>query len=133
MTALSGAHTIGQAQCGNFRSHIYNDANVNSSFAALRKRNCPSSGGDGNLAPLDLETPNRFDNGYYRDLVAKKGLLHSDQELFNGGSQDSLVRQYSVNNAAFSRDFAAAMVKMGAISPLTGNRGEIRLNCRKAN
>ncbi|XP_064968742.1 peroxidase P7-like isoform X2 [Musa acuminata AAA Group] len=131
MTALSGAHTIGQAQCGNFRSHIYNDANVNSSFAALRKRNCPSSGGDGNLAPLDLETPNRFDNGYYRDLVAKKGLLHSDQELFNGGSQDSLVRQYSVNNAAFSRDFAAAMVKMGAISPLTGNRGEIRLNCRK--
>ncbi|URE15395.1 ribosomal protein [Musa troglodytarum] len=133
MTALSGAHTIGQARCASFRSHIYNDANVNASFAALRKRNCPSSGGDSNLAPLDLQTPTTFDNKYYQNLVVRKGLLHSDQELFNGGSQDSLVRQYSTNPAVFNGDFTAAMVKMGNISPLTGTKGQIRLNCRKVN
>ncbi|THU49961.1 hypothetical protein C4D60_Mb06t15080 [Musa balbisiana] len=133
MTALSGAHTIGQARCTTFRSHIYSDVDVDPGFAALRQQNCPSAGGDDNLVPLDLQTPNRFDNEYYQNLVAKKGLLHSDQELFNNGTQDSLVRLYSVNARAFARDFAAAMVKMGAISPLTGTNGEIRLNCRKVN
>lgn len=133
MTALSGAHTIGQAQCAFFRAHIYNDTNIDPQFATLRQQNCPFTGGDTNLAPLDTQTPNRFGNDYYLNLVAKRGLLHSDQELFNGGSQDSLVNQYSTNSAAFSSDFAAAMVKMGGISPLTGTSGEIRLNCKKVN
>ncbi|THU49964.1 hypothetical protein C4D60_Mb06t15110 [Musa balbisiana] len=92
-------------------------------------RNCPPTGGDINLASLDLDPPNVFDDGCYRDLVAKNGLPYSDQELFDGGSQDSLVRQYSVNSAALARDFTTAMVKMGVISPLTGSRGEIRSNC----
>nr|XP_010925616.1 peroxidase P7 [Elaeis guineensis] len=133
LTALSGAHTIGRARCLFFRNRIFNEANVNASFAALRKQTCPASGGDSNLAPFDIRTPDRFDNAYYQDLVNQQGLLHSDQELFNGGSQDALVRQYSTNPALFARDFAAAMVKMGNISPLTGNSGEIRLNCRKIN
>ncbi|XP_064994290.1 peroxidase P7-like isoform X2 [Musa acuminata AAA Group] len=133
LTALSGAHTIGQARCVNFRSHIYNDANIDASFASQTQQNCPSSGGDNTLAPLDLQTPTAFDNAYYQNLVAQKGLLHSDQELFNNGTQDALVRQYSTNAAAFSRDFAAAMVKMGNISPLTGSQGEIRLDCKKVN
>ncbi|WOL02080.1 hypothetical protein Cni_G10799 [Canna indica] len=133
MTALSGAHTIGQTHCANFRSHIYADINIDPGFASLRQQSCPSAGGDDNLSPLDLQTPNRFDNRYYRNLVAKKGLLHSDQELFNNGTQDGLVRMYSVNGKAFAMDFAAAMVKMGAISPLTGTSGQIRLNCRTVN
>ncbi|KAJ6806217.1 uncharacterized protein M6B38_176030 [Iris pallida] len=133
LTALSGAHTIGQASCGNFRAHIYNDNNVDPSFAALRKQTCPASGGNSNLAPLDIQSPNRFGNEYYKDLIARRSLLHSDQELFNNGTQDALVRQYSNNPALFAADFANAMVKLGTISPLTGANGEIRLNCRKVN
>ncbi|CAD5187917.1 peroxidase P7-like [Musa acuminata AAA Group] len=133
MTALSGGHTIGLARCISFRPHIYNDTNIDPSFASQRQQSCPSSGGDNNLAPLDLQTPTTFDNKYFQNLVAHRGLLHSDQELFNNGSQDALVRQYSTNAAAFASDFAAAMVKMGNISPLTGPSGEIRLNCRKVN
>lgn len=60
MTALSGAHTIGQARCATFRTRIYNDTDVDPNFAALRKPNCPASGGDDNLAPLDVQSPNRF-------------------------------------------------------------------------
>ncbi|MQL95041.1 hypothetical protein Taro_027705 [Colocasia esculenta] len=133
MTALSGSHTIGQARCTTFRARIYNDTNIDANFAATRRRNCPASGGDNNLAPLDLQTPTRFDNNYYRNLINQRGLLHSDQELFNNGSQDSLVRTYTSNAATFSSDFAAAMVRMGAISPLTGTSGEIRRNCRRVN
>ncbi|GMJ13826.1 peroxidase 52 [Hibiscus trionum] len=133
LTALSGGHTIGFARCTTFRSRIYNDTNIDTNFAATRRANCPASGGDNNLAPLDTLTPGRFGNNYYRDLVAQRGLLHSDQELFNGGSTDALVRTYSNNPTTFSADFAAAMVRMGNISPLTGTGGEIRRNCRVLN
>ncbi|KAJ4782041.1 Peroxidase [Rhynchospora pubera] len=133
MTALSGAHTIGQARCLFFRNRIFNEKNINASFATLRQQTCPQSGGDNTLAPLDVQSPTTFDNAYYVDLVNQKGLFHSDQELFNGGSQDKLVTQYSTNAALFASDFAKAMVKLGNISPLTGKNGEIRLNCRKIN
>lgn len=133
MTALSGAHTIGKARCVNFRGHIYNDTNINSTFAATRRENCPFSSGDNNLAPFDVQTENSFDNDFYQNLVAQKGLLHSDQELFNGGSQDSLVSTYSSDQATFFSDFMTAMSKMSEIDVLTGVDGEIRLNCRVVN
>lgn len=133
MTALSGAHTIGQTRCQLFRSRIFSEPNINSSFAAMRQQTCPQTGGDNNLAPIDVSSPTTFDNAYYVNLMNQKGLFHSDQELFNGGSQDKLVKMYSNNAAVFAKDFAKAMVKMGNLSPLTGNNGEIRLNCRMVN
>ncbi|CAL9127834.1 unnamed protein product, partial [Musa textilis] len=135
LVALSGAHTIGQARCITFRAHIYNDANIDSGFAKTRQSNCPSTAGSGdnNLAPLDLQTPTTFDNNYYKNLISTKGLLHSDQVLYNGDSTDSQVTAYSNSPGSFYSDFAAAMIKMGDISPLTGSSGEIRKNCRKIN
>ncbi|XP_071688083.1 peroxidase 4-like [Rutidosis leptorrhynchoides] len=135
MVALSGAHTIGQARCTTFRARVYNDTNINTSFARSRQSKCPSTtgSGDNNLAPLDVQTPNHFDNTYYKNLIKQQGLLRSDQQLHNGGSTDSLVEQYSKNSKSFDADFAAAMIKMGDISPLTGSNGEIRKNCRVPN
>ncbi|KAL8136682.1 hypothetical protein V2J09_002683 [Rumex salicifolius] len=135
MTALSGAHTVGLARCSTFRARIYNDTNINPNFAARRQSTCPatSGSGDDNLAPIDTQSPFVFGNAYYRNLMSQRGLFHSDQELFNGGSQDQLVRQYSNFPSAFARDFANAMIKMGNISPLTGSQGQIRNNCRFVN
>ncbi|KAH9668223.1 peroxidase [Citrus sinensis] len=133
MVALSGAHTIGQARCLLFRQRIYNETNIDSEFATSLKSNCPSSGGDDNLSSLDATSPVLFDNGYFRDLVNNKGVFHSDQQLFNGGSTDSQVTTYSTNIGTFYADFANAMVKMGNLSPLTGTDGQIRTNCRKIN
>ncbi|GKV02230.1 hypothetical protein SLEP1_g14689 [Rubroshorea leprosula] len=130
MVALSGSHTIGQARCSTFRSRIYNETNIDSTFATSLRGNCPSKGGDKNLAPLDTTSPTSFDNAYFKNLLNKKGLLHSDQELFNGGSTDSQVTAYSNNAGTFSTDFANAMVKMGNLSPLTGSNGQIRKCCR---
>ncbi|XP_027334349.1 peroxidase 4-like [Abrus precatorius] len=135
MVALSGSHTIGKARCTSFRNRIYNESNIDNSFAKARQRKCPrtSGSGDNNLAVLDFRTPDHFDNNYYKNLIIKRGLLHSDQVLFNGGSTDSLVRTYSKNNKAFDSDFVKAMIKMGNNKPLTGSQGEIRKNCRKVN
>ncbi|KAF5476372.1 hypothetical protein F2P56_008096, partial [Juglans regia] len=135
MVALSGSHTIGQARCVTFRQRIYNDADIDSSFKTSLQSKCPSTApaGDDNLSPLDVMSPVSFDNAYFKNLVAKKGLLHSDQQLFSGGSTDAQVNAYISNPASFQTDFANAMVKMGNLSPLTGSSGQIRTNCRKVN
>ncbi|KAF7053138.1 hypothetical protein CFC21_061122 [Triticum aestivum] len=135
MVALSGAHTIGLARCTNFRDHIYNDTNIDAGFARSRQSGCPraTGSGDNNLAPLDLQTPTVFENDYYINLVQKRGLLHSDQELFNGGAADTLVREYVGSQSAFFKDFVEGMIKMGDITPLTGSNGQIRMNCRRVN
>lgn len=136
LAALSGAHTVGMARCASFRTRVYCDDNVSPAFAAQQRQACPSSSGadaDDALAPLDSLTPDQFDNGYYRSLMAGAGLLHSDQELFSNGALDSLVRLYGTNADAFSSDFAASMVRLGNIGPLTGSAGEVRLNCRTVN
>lgn len=129
---LIGTHTIGKARCTTFRNRIYNEANIDATFAASKQQICPSSGGDDNLSDLDETTAN-FDNVYFRNLKEKKGLLHSDQQLYNNGSTDSIVEAYIANSNTFFKDVANAMVKMGNLSPLTGTNGQIRTNCRKIN
>ena len=132
---FSGAHTIGQARCTNFRARIYNESNIDTSLAKARKSGCPkaSGSGDNNLAPLDLQTPAQFDNSYFKNLLGNKGLLHSDQVLYNRGSADSIVRAYANQQSSFNSDFVAAMIRMGDIKPLTGSNGEVRINCRRPN
>ncbi|KAM3317174.1 hypothetical protein ACQJBY_035046 [Aegilops geniculata] len=136
MTVLSGAHTIGSAQCQNYRLRLYNEDRIDFQFAQGLKANCPQNGptGDTFLAPLD-STGSVFDNKYYSDLTGLRGLLHSDQVLYpkNNQTQAKIVLKYKGDNAAFFADFAAAMIKMGNLSPLTGTAGQIRTNCRLVN
>ncbi|KAG6384417.1 hypothetical protein SASPL_155767 [Salvia splendens] len=133
LVALSGSHTIGQARCVTFRDRIYGNESIDPDFAITRRRNCPESDGNGNLAPLDEVTPNNFDNNYFRNLQSLRGLLESDQVLFSEESTRSIVLEYIDNPDRFLSDFAAAMVKMGDIEPLTGGAGLIRRTCASNN
>ncbi|KAL9464552.1 hypothetical protein AB3S75_002206 [Citrus x aurantiifolia] len=141
LVALSGSHTIGNARCTSFRQRLYNqsgngqpDNTLDQSYAAQLRRGCPRSGGDQNLFFLDFVSPTKFDNSYFKNILASKGLLNSDQVLStkNEASME-LVKKYAENNGLFFQQFAKSIVKMGNISPLTGNRGEIRRNCRRIN
>lgn len=132
LVSLSGAHTIGFARCATFRPRIYNDANISPQFAQSLRSKCPNVGNDNDLQGLDLKTPSHFDNLYYKNLLTKKGLLHSDQEIYNSNKADPIVRKFSRSASKFYRDFAKGMIKMGDISPLVGSEGEIRQNCRVA-
>ncbi|KAG7953868.1 hypothetical protein I3843_12G130900 [Carya illinoinensis] len=135
MVALSGSHTIGQARCVTFSQRIHNNtSDIDADFARTRKRKCSlDEDSSQNLAPLDLVTPNAFDNNYFKNLIKKKGLLESDQILFSGGSTDSIVWEYSKKPSTFKADFAAAMVRMGEIDPITGFKGQIRKRCNVVN
>nr|TKR66371.1 hypothetical protein D5086_0000310610 [Populus alba] len=86
-----------------------------------------------NLSPARFGHSNSFDNNYFKNLMQNKGLLQSDQVLFNGGSTDSIVSEYSRNPARFKSDFGSAMIKMGDIGLLTGSSGQIRRICSAVN
>ncbi|KAF3638483.1 Peroxidase 15 [Capsicum annuum] len=141
LVALSGSHTIGNSRCTSFRQRLYNqsgnsqpDSTLDESYAAQLRNRCPRSGGDQNLFSLDFVSPTKFDNSYFKNLLASKGLLNSDQVLATKSQASlALVKRYAENNALFFEQFAKSMVKMGNISPSTGSRGEIRKNCRRIN
>ncbi|WJX21709.1 NAD(+) salvage pathway protein [Trifolium repens] len=135
MVTLSGAHTIGQVRCFLFRPRVYNETNIDPTFAAEMQEACPFEGGDDNLSPFDSSTPTNFDNAFYSNLLKSKGLVHSDQQLFGNGSSitSDQVTRYSTNMRRFKKDFADAMFKMTLLTPLTGTDGEIRQNCRVIN
>ncbi|KAF3331837.1 peroxidase P7-like protein [Carex littledalei] len=137
LVLLSGAHTLGFARCTTFRDRLYNEScTLDTSLASSLKSICPlqSGNGDNNLSPLD-GTPAKFDTVYYDRLLQRKGLLHSDQQLYkgDGSGSDGFVKFYSKHTGAFWEDFGGAMLRMGALRPLTGSNGEIRMDCRKVN
>ncbi|MFS7976662.1 putative peroxidase [Helianthus anomalus] len=132
LVVLSGAHTLGFAQCFTFRDRIHNETNIHPAFASHLRTICPQVGADSRLAPLD-STPGSFDVKYFTNLVSKKGILRSDQAFFDGGVTNELVSKYSRNQKEFWADFATSMVKMGDTKPLIENKGQIHNICRKTN
>ncbi|XP_052184861.1 peroxidase 5-like [Diospyros lotus] len=141
MVTLSGAHTIGRAHCTSFSNRLYSfnatnsqDPSLDPLYADQLKKQCPQGSTDPTLVvPMDPATPTVTDVGYYRAVLANKGLFTSDQTLLTDTVTASQVNQNTLNPASWKSKFAAAMVKMGQIGALTGSDGEIRINCRKIN
>lgn len=139
VVVLSGAHTIGRARCGLFNNRLTSsgDPTLDSKMAANLQSLC-TTGGDNQTTALDVESADVFDKQYYQNLLSKKGLLSSDQNLFSGAEDvvkattKALVQTYSDDGEQFFMDFGASMVKMGSIKK-TGVPGEIRTNCRVPN
>ncbi|KAJ4716374.1 Peroxidase [Melia azedarach] len=141
VVVLSGAHTIGFAQCFTFKNRLFNfkgsgqpDPGLDSSALRSLQQTCPNQdASNSNLAPLDSASIYRFDNGYYTNLVKNTGLLDSDQALMGDPTTSAIVKSYSMYPYLFSNDFAASMVKLSNIGILTGNDGQIRKSCRSVN
>lgn len=142
MVALSGAHTIGNAHCSSFSNRLYSygpnagqDPSMDPTYLAALTQQCPQqqSGGADGMVAMDPVTPTAFDTNYFASIVAKRGLLASDQALLSDPTTAAQVVGYTNSPDTFQTDFAAAMVKMGNIGVLTGSSGTIRTNCRTAN
>ncbi|CAL4908324.1 unnamed protein product [Urochloa decumbens] len=119
LVALQGAHTFGKVQC------------------QFTRENCTAGQPEGTLEDLDRVTPNLFDNKYYGNLLEGSAQLPSDQVMLSGPAAAAttapVVHRFAGDQQDFFRNFAASMIKMGNISPLTGSDGEIRKNCRRVN
>ncbi|PIA56155.1 hypothetical protein AQUCO_00700480v1 [Aquilegia coerulea] len=143
VVVLSGAHTIGFAQCFTFRRRLFNfggsgkpDPTLDSSMLKKLQTVCPNgdmTNTNNKIAPLDSQTINQFDNLYYKNVMSNTGLLESDQVLLQDPNSASMVQYYSMYPSLFSDDFATSMVKLGNVGVLTGEEGEIRKNCHFVN
>ncbi|KAL8471706.1 hypothetical protein ACS0TY_029085 [Phlomoides rotata] len=71
---------------------------------------------------MDLETPQKFDNVYFENLV-----------LFTNTTSQPTVLDFARNGTDFNGAFITAMTKLGRVDVKTGNRGEIRTDCNKFN
>ncbi|XVF45190.1 hypothetical protein PTKIN_Ptkin02bG0185100 [Pterospermum kingtungense] len=141
VVVLSGAHTIGFAQCFTFKRRLFNfqgsgkpDPTLDASALSTLQSMCPSiDSSNTNLAPLDSSSSNRFDNMYYTNLVNNIGLLESDEALMRDPKTAAMVNSYSTNSFLFWNDFPTSMAKLGTLGVLTGNNGQIRNKCGSVN
>ncbi|CAH1444222.1 unnamed protein product [Lactuca virosa] len=72
-----------------------------------------------------------FGTLYYRSLLQGRGILFVDQQLTAGEETATWVRQYASDVSLFRKDFAQVMMKLSSTQVLTGDKGEVRLNCRE--
>ncbi|WVZ02523.1 hypothetical protein V8G54_023329 [Vigna mungo] len=137
LVALSGSHSIGQGRCFSIMFRLYNqsgtgrpDPAIEAGYREYLDRLCPLDVDQNVTGNLDF-TPLVFDNQYFKDLVAGRGFLNSDQTLFTFPQTREFVRFFSTNQDQFFKAFVEGMLKMGDLQ--SGRPGEVRTNCRVVN
>ncbi|KAK7396116.1 hypothetical protein VNO78_16896 [Psophocarpus tetragonolobus] len=133
MVTLFGAHTVGVAHCSFFANRLSSsggkpDPTMDPALSAKLVKLCSSSRDDP-ATPLDQKTSFLVDNEFYKQILAKKGVLQIDQQLALDTNTKGFVSDFASNEDRFQKGFANAMVKMGKIDVLIGNQGEIRKKC----
>ncbi|KAL5581384.1 hypothetical protein UlMin_013826 [Ulmus minor] len=140
MIALSGAHTVGFSHCDRFANRLYSftpsspiDPALDPTYAQTLIAACPQNVDPSIAIDMDPETPRTFDNVYYQNLVAKKGLFTSDQLLFSEEASQPTVINFANSPGDFNGAFITAMIKLGRVGVKTGVQGEIRRDCSAFN
>ncbi|XP_058067818.1 peroxidase 18-like [Magnolia sinica] len=142
LVALSGAHTIGSAHCSAFSDRFKEDSNgkltpidrsLDKAYADQLTNQCPADASTSITVSNDPETPQVFDNQFYRNLLAGKGLFQSDSVLFTDGRTKEMVEEFSESQEIFFERWAASFIKLTTVGVKTGNEGEIRRVCNLTN
>ncbi|KAL9266797.1 Peroxidase 24-like protein [Drosera capensis] len=135
----NGAHTIGQAHCAKFSARIYNftgvgdmDPSLNPTYANYLKAMCPINVNPNVTVDMDPRNSLNFNNHYYQAVLNNKGLFVSDAALITDPRSTVYVNMMT-DPEYFFTNFATSIMKMGKISILIGQNGEIRKNCRVIN
>ncbi|KAH7519063.1 hypothetical protein JRO89_XSUnG0144000 [Xanthoceras sorbifolium] len=136
--ALLGAHSVGRVHCVNLVDRLYPtaDPTLDADYAVYLKGRCPTPTPDPKAveyARNDRETPMILDNMYYNNILNHKGLLAVDQQLASDPRTAPYVQQMAADNDYFHVQFSRAIVLLSENSPLTGDQGEIRKDCRYVN
>lgn len=132
--AILGAHTFGIAHCANIVNRLYptRDPNLGLLFYNTLRARCPQRFSSSTVINLD-STNLAFDNQYFRDVMAGRGLLTIDSELSLDARTSPIVAQFASNRNLFFQTFTSAYIKMTSFQVLTGSQGQIRTNCHRVN
>ncbi|KAF6990735.1 hypothetical protein CFC21_007897 [Triticum aestivum] len=122
MVALFGGHTLGVARCPLFTPPLkFRAATLDAGFASSLAATC-SKGGDSAMATFD-RTSTAFDDVYFKEFQQRRGLLSSDQTLFESPETQRLVNMFVMNQGYFFYVFQQGMGKMGAGKSLSSVQG----------
>ncbi|KAL6593992.1 hypothetical protein ACP70R_048893 [Stipagrostis hirtigluma subsp. patula] len=136
LVVLSGAHTVGRSHCSSFVSdRLAVPSDIDGGLAKFLRSRCPANTTDSDdpTVMLDVVTPNKMDNQYYKNALGHKVLLNSDAELLMSPETAKMVEDNAKIPGWWEDRFKKAMVKMASIEVKTGHKGEIRKNCRAIN
>ncbi|CAN8284185.1 unnamed protein product [Cochlearia groenlandica] len=143
LVVLSGAHTIGSAHCNTFNSRFKRDpsgnfelidASLDNSYAQTLMNKCSSSNDPTTMVVNnDPETSSTFDNQYYKNLMAHKGLFQTDSALMEDERTRKIVEFLANDEESFFERWSESFVKMSVIGVRVGQDGEIRHSCSAAN
>ncbi|CAH2061168.1 unnamed protein product [Thlaspi arvense] len=143
LVVLSGAHTIGAAHCNTFNSRFkidprgnfeLVDASLDNSYAQTLLNKCSSSiDPTATVVNNDPETSSTFDNQYYRNLQAHKGLFQTDSALMEDDRTRKIVEILANDEESFFERWTESFIKMSVIGVRVGEEGEIRRSCSFVN
>ncbi|CAN4105103.1 unnamed protein product [Withania somnifera] len=144
LVILSGAHTIGSAHCNAFSDRFRLDSKGNltlidpsldTTYAEELTKQCPAGTATSSTVTVknDPQTPQLFDNQYYKDLIAHKGLFQSDSVLFNDRRTKERVIEFAEHQDGFFRSWSQSFVRLSVIGAMTGDEGEVRASCSVVN
>ncbi|KAK8714692.1 hypothetical protein V6N13_042043 [Hibiscus sabdariffa] len=138
LVAVSGGHTLGFSHCSSFEARLRNfssvhdiDPSMHPVFAETLRKKCPKPNTDRNAGQFLDSTASTFDNDYYKQVLARKGVFGSDQALLSDYRTRWIVESFANDQSLWFREFAASMVKLGNVGVM--ENGEVRLNCRVVN
>ncbi|XP_042518629.1 peroxidase 57-like [Macadamia integrifolia] len=142
MVTLIGSHTVGFAHCSAFKDRLFNfnntgkaDPTMNHVLLNSLKQICPKKSAKDFIVNLDRNTRSviSVDNSFFKEIQQKKGVLGIDQEIDLDIRTSGMVQKLANDNTFFNEQFAAALVKLGAVNVLLEPLGEIRKSCRSIN
>ncbi|KAJ8561246.1 hypothetical protein K7X08_027436 [Anisodus acutangulus] len=135
LVILSGAHTIGSAHCNAFSDRFRFDSKGNftlidtsldRAYAAELTKQCPAGAASSPITVKnDPETPQLFDNQYYKDLLVHKGLFQSDSVLFSDGRTKERVLEFANDQNGFFRSWSQSFVRLASLGVKSGDEGEL--------
>lgn len=139
---IVGAHTIGSAHCNAFSDRFQVDSKGNVSlidtsldreYAAELTKQCPAGANPSITVKNDPQTPQLFDNQYYKDLSAHKGLFQSDSVLFSDGRTRKRVMDFADDQNSFFQSWSQSFVRLAGLGIKSVDEGEIRASCSVTN
>jgi peroxidase len=140
LVVLSGAHCFMFAnRIRGFSDTADVDPSLDPELAERLRQTCPprNPNEDPERAPkvsFDAVSGDRLDNSYYAELLARRGLLTSDNALVEDPQTRAMVEAFAGDDALWQHKFAQAMQKVGALDVLVGKgRGLVRKQCRLVN
>lgn len=141
----SGAHSTGGAHCRYIRDRLYNfnntrkpDPTMDPTYVKTLQKMCGPTVVKGKPDPVIPLNSNsgltyQFNNSYYSRIQNHKAVLGVDQQLLLGPDTVEIVDEFAAGFEDLRRSFAQSMSRMGSIWALTGDKGEIRRDCRYTN